>query len=242
MPFLLGLTGNIACGKSTVGKLLAERFGVDYLDADAVVHELYAPGTPETRAIAERFGARFLRPDGTIDRARLGEVVLADAAALRDLEAILHPSVGRLIAQRVARTRAPVVAIDAIKLFESGLAAYCDVVWVVTCARDDQLRRLEASRGLTRQQAELRIDAQPPQVEKLRRATAAIDNHGSLQDLARQVERAWARTVAPHLAAAPRQPLLPGQQPALQPLEGDEEDRDHRHDDHHRGHHQRGVL
>src|SRR5712692_3788681 len=86
VPFLLGLTGNIACGKSTVGQLLADRFGADYVDADRLVHTLYAAGTPETAAIADRFGHDLLKDDGTIERRRLGDMVLADRAALADLE------------------------------------------------------------------------------------------------------------------------------------------------------------
>src|SRR5205085_5803628 len=84
MPFLLGLTGNIACGKSTVGQLLADRYAADYVDADRLVHALYASGTPETRAIADRFGADLLRDDGTIDRRRLGDMVMSNTAALRE--------------------------------------------------------------------------------------------------------------------------------------------------------------
>src|ERR1700687_1393036 len=101
--FLLGLTGNIACGKSTVGQLLAERCGAEYVDADRLVHALYAPGTLETQAIAERFGHDLLKDDGTIDRRRLGDTVLADRQALADLEGILNPGVRRAIDDRLAR-------------------------------------------------------------------------------------------------------------------------------------------
>jgi len=93
VPFLLGLTGNIACGKSTVGQLLADRYGAEYVDADRLVHALYAAGTPETAAIARRFGQELVGPEGTIDRRKLGDRVLADRAALRDLEQILDPGV-----------------------------------------------------------------------------------------------------------------------------------------------------
>jgi dephospho-CoA kinase len=199
VPFLLGLTGNIACGKTAVGQLLAERFGAEYIDADRLVHGLYAADTPETWAIAQRFGGHLLGSDGTIDRRRLGDLVLADPAALRDLEAIVHPAVLRAVEQRVAASRAPVVVVDAIKLIESGLAARCQAVWVVTCDRADQLRRLQQTRGLTRDQAEQRIRAQGAQEEKLRHATAVIENRGSLEELARQVDAAWGRTVAPRL-------------------------------------------
>src|SRR5256885_14205007 len=84
VPFLLGLTGNIACGKSTVGQVLAERYDAEYVDADRLVHTLYAAGSAETAAIAARFGAELLQPDGTIDRRRLGDMVMSNDAALRD--------------------------------------------------------------------------------------------------------------------------------------------------------------
>ncbi len=200
MPFLLGLTGNIACGKSTVGKLLVERHGVDYVDADLVVHALYEPGTPEYAAIVARFGKELVRADGSVDRTRLGQRVLSDPAALRDLESILHPGAGRAIAARIGSSTADVVVVDAIKLLEAGFAAFCDAVWVVTCDRESQIRRLRATRGLTHDQAVLRVDAQAPQEEKARRATAVIENRGSLDDLVRSVEDAWTRTVAPRLA------------------------------------------
>src|SRR6185503_18089716 len=91
VAFLLGLTGNIACGKSTVGQLLAERYGADYIDADRLVHALYAAGTPETAAVAARFGAALVGPDGTIDRRKLGDIVMSNKDALKDLERIIDP-------------------------------------------------------------------------------------------------------------------------------------------------------
>jgi dephospho-CoA kinase len=199
MAFLLGLTGNIACGKSSVGQLLGERFGAEYIDADRLVHALYASGTPETLAIAQRFGAALLRDDGTIDRRRLGDAVLSDRRALRDLERILDPGVSQAIAERIARTLAPVVVLDAIRLVEAGLAERCDAVWVVVCDRDAQMQRLQASRGLSAEQAALRIAAQTPPAEKIRHATAVITNHGTLDDLSDQVKTAWATTVQPKL-------------------------------------------
>jgi dephospho-CoA kinase len=191
VPFLLGLTGNIACGKSSVGQLLATRYGAEYLDTDRLVHQLYAPGTPETRAIARRFGPDLLQPDGTIDRRRLGDLVMADPGVLRELEAILDPGVMRGIDDRLAHTSARVVVLDAIRLIESGLAARCQAVWVVICERAAQLERLRARGGLTLRQAELRIAAQAPAEEKLRHATAVLRNDASLDDLAAQVDAAW---------------------------------------------------
>jgi dephospho-CoA kinase len=199
VPFLLGLTGNIACGKSTVGELLASRYFAEYVDSDRLVHALYAPGTPETQAIAQRFGPSLLTPEGTIDRRRLGDLVMADPGVLRELEVILDPGVMRQIDARVASTSAPVVIIDAIRLIESGLAARCQAVWVVLCDRAVQLARLQATRNLSVAQAELRINAQSPPELKLPHASAVLHNHGTLDDLAAQVQAAWQHTVAPYL-------------------------------------------
>ena len=199
MTFLLGLTGNIACGKSTVGRVLTESFGAEYVDADRLVHALYAAGTPETRAIAERFGTHLLREDGTIDRRRLGDAVLSQPAALRDLERILDPGVKQAITERLERSQAAVVVLDAIRLIESGLAARCDAVWVVVCAQEAQIERLQSARGMTRDQAVLRIAAQAPPEEKVRHATDVIANHGTLDDLTTQVHTAWANTIQPKL-------------------------------------------
>jgi dephospho-CoA kinase len=197
--FLLGLTGNIACGKSTVGQLLADRFGADYIDADRLVHTLYASGTAETQAIADRFGRDLLKDDSTIDRRRLGDIVLADRAALKDLERILNPGVRQAIDDRLARACAPVVVLDAIRLIEGGLASRCDTIWVVVCAQDAQMQRLQASRGLTAEQAALRISAQSPAEEKVRYANVIVTNHGTLDDLAEQVDAAWQGSVLPRL-------------------------------------------
>ena len=200
MPFLLGLTGNIACGKSTVGQILVQRYGAEYIDADRVVHGLYAPGSPQTKAIAARFGDNLLQPDGTIDRRRLGDIVLGDPPSLRALERILDPAVRRAIEDRIAASPAPVVALDAIRLIESGLYKRCDAVWVVICDRDLQLSRLQSSRNFTAEQAGLRVTSQPSVDEKLPYASAVITNNGSLDALTQQVDDAWNRTVAPYLA------------------------------------------
>ena len=180
--------------------MLAERYAADYVDADRLVHALYAADTPETRAIADRFGAELIRAeDGTIDRRRLGDRVLGDRNALRDLERILDPGVRRAIADCIAHSAAAVVVLDAIRLIEAGTAARCDAVWVVVCDQGAQMQRLQASRGMTSDQAALRIAAQTPAEEKTRYATVVITNNGSVEDLANQVDAAWKSTVQPHL-------------------------------------------
>ncbi|MBI2755464.1 MAG: dephospho-CoA kinase [Chloroflexi bacterium] len=201
MPYLLGLTGNIACGKSSVGQLLAARPEVEYIDADAVVHALYESGTPEVQAILAYFGPGIRSADGTIDRRALGDLVMADPAALRALERILIPGVRARIQALIAGATRPVLVLDAIKLIEAGYVEQCQAVWVVTCTRATQLARLMATRGLTRAQAVARIDAQGPQSAKVRHATRIIPNDGDLSALRNAVEAAWARDIAPHLAA-----------------------------------------
>jgi dephospho-CoA kinase len=124
---------------------------------------------------------------------------MAHPGVLRDLERILDPGVMRAIDDRLLHTTAQVVVLDAIRLIESGLAARCQAVWVVVCDRAAQIARLQATRGLTLAQAELRVDAQSPAEAKLAHATAVIDNHGTLDDLASQVEQAWQASVGPHL-------------------------------------------
>jgi dephospho-CoA kinase len=195
MPYRIGLTGNIACGKSAIGAMLAAR-GAEYVDADRLVHALMEPGTPENERIVARFGSRVRAPDRRIDRVALGGIVFRDPSALRDLEAILHPAVRAEIRRRLAASTAPAVVVDAIKLIESGLDRELDAVWVVTCPPAEQLRRLVEARGLTEQQARERIAAQPPQEEKVRHAAVVIDNSGSLAETERQVDEAW-RRIAP---------------------------------------------
>ena len=198
MPYRIGLTGNIACGKSTVGQLLVAR-GAEYVDADRLVHTLLEPGTPENDRIVQRFGPEVRSADGRIDRPRLGGIVFADPAALRDLEAILHPGVRAEIRRRLTASTAPIFVVDAIKLIEGGLAREMDAVWVVVCPRSEQVRRLMTERGMTAKQAETRITAQGSQEEKVRHATVVIDNGGTLDETVRQVDAALAlsqRTLA----------------------------------------------
>jgi dephospho-CoA kinase len=176
----IGLTGPIGCGKSTVAGWLAER-GAAVVDADAIAREVAAPGEPAHAAILERFGDAVRRADGTLDRAALARLVFADAAALADLEAIVHPAVRpRILAaiEAADAAGAPAVAIEAIKLVEGGLAALCDEVWLVTCGRAAQRARL-AVRGMTQADAERRIAAQGDLEARLRpHATRVLSTDG----------------------------------------------------------------
>ncbi|MGE5617685.1 MAG: dephospho-CoA kinase [Sphingomonadaceae bacterium] len=192
--YVIGLTGNIGCGKSTVARMLAE-LGAEVIDADGLVHQLMEPGTAGWRGIVQRFGQGILRADGTIDRARLGEIVFRDREALADLEAMLHPPARRLAEERINASKRPVVVLEAIKLIEAGWSRRVDSVWVVTCRREQQIERLRRSRGLSQAEAELRVDVQTPAAEKTKHANVVIDNSGTLDETRRQVESAWARIV-----------------------------------------------
>jgi dephospho-CoA kinase len=191
MKYLIGLTGNIAAGKSVVAKMLAD-LGADVIDADALVHDLQRKGTPTYDAIVAEFGSGILRADGEIDRRALGAIVFSDPNRLRALEAIVHPAVALESQRRMADAAAGVVVYEAIKLIEAGRHEMCDAVWVVTAPRDVQVARLVKYRGMSEGEARQRIDAQPPPEEKLRYATHVIDNGGSLEATRAQVERAYA--------------------------------------------------
>ena len=188
---VIGLTGNIGVGKSTVMALLSG-LGAAGIDADKVAHQVMEPGQPAYAQIVARFGPPIAPGGGPIDRLRLGQIVFSDPAALADLEAIVHPAVFQVIQRRVAEAAAPVVVIEAIKLLEAGLSRQlCQQVWVVTAPREQQIQRLMSSRGLSEAEATLRIDAQPPQADKIAQADVVIDNGGSLEAVRVQVERAW---------------------------------------------------
>jgi dephospho-CoA kinase len=189
--YIIGLTGNIATGKSTVGRMLAH-LGARYIDADEIAHEVIGSDGAAYKEVVAAFGAGILDANGEIDRRRLGSVVFSDATRLRLLEEIVHPAVLARISQLLATASESVVVLDAIKLLESSLSGICDAVWVVTCRKEQQLDRLLRTRGLTAEEALLRINAQQPQEEKARRADVVIDNGASLANTRRQVKEAWA--------------------------------------------------
>ena len=178
--FVIGLTGPIGCGKSTVAGWLKELGGV-VVDADRIAREVTAPGEPALDAVIEAFGEEFMAADGSLDRAALGRVVFSDPAALATLEAIVHPAVRPRIEDAVraaAVAGAPLVVIEAIKLVEAGHAARCDEVWLVTCDAATQRERL-VGRGTNEADAATRIAAQGDIIERLRPAAGrVIDTSG----------------------------------------------------------------
>lgn len=194
MTRVVGLTGGIGTGKSTVAKMLS-RLGAAVVDADAIVHELQAPGTPLLRQIVEAFGEEVLRPDGSLDRARLGRRVFADPEARQRLNRIVHPAVGAEMARRLEAARrggARLVVLDIPLLLEGrarggGAGDLVEAVIVVYAPESLQIERQMARDGATREEAQARVRAQMPIEEKRRLADHVIDNSGSLEETRRQV-------------------------------------------------------
>jgi len=194
MPHLLGLTGNIACGKTTIGKMLLALGAATYIDADAIVHELYLPHQPIYDAVVHTFGPDILTAEGQIDRKRLGTIVFNDPAQLQQLETITHPAVNGAIASRIVGLPADAVAvIDAVKLLEGGFGALCDGIWLVTCTVAEERRRLIEERHLTPEEADARLAAQPDNALRRSQFTEEIDNSATFAATQQQVSVAWAR-------------------------------------------------
>jgi dephospho-CoA kinase len=188
---LVGLTGNIATGKSEVARMLRE-LGAYVIDADQLAREVVEPGQPALAEIARVFGDGVLLLDGALDRKKVAGIVFADKAKLKQLEAITHPAVRELLWRRMAEAPSDaIVVIEVIRLIEGGYADKCDQVWVTDCPREMQIARLVRSRNMSEAEAIRRVDAQPLQAEKIARADVVIDTSGSLDDTQRQVEAAW---------------------------------------------------
>ena len=192
MAYTVGLTGNIACGKSTVGRMLVE-LGADYVDTDRIVHDLLADDTPQARRIIDYFGPSVAAVDGSIIRSALGAIVFAEAEKLRELERILYPRVEEIVHERIDSTDARVIVIDGVRIFESGLAAELNEFWVVTCSAEAQRERLARDRGLASADIAARLTSQPPLDAKLARAAVVIDNSGDVAQTRRAVEAAYRR-------------------------------------------------
>ena len=192
--YVIGLTGNIATGKSVVRRML-EHLGAYTIDADALSHRVISKGAPGYQPVLDKFGTWLLDENGQINRAKLGKLVFADEQALAQLEAIIHPYVGQAIDLLTRRSTQNVVALEAIKLLESNLRGKCDSLWVTDADQKVQLERLVRKRGMSQEDAMLRIHQQSAQSEKLAAATVVIKNNGSIEDLWKQVSSAWKRLV-----------------------------------------------
>jgi len=200
---LVGLTGGIGSGKSTVARML-ERRGAVVLDADRLARDVVEPGTPGFDAVVVRFGDAVVAPGGSLDRASLASIVFADNEARAELEAIVHPEVRRAIAEGVA-ARADtddVVVVDSPLLIETGADEGFPVVIVVTASAENRIARLSA-RGMAKSDAQARMAAQMPLEAKAAHADVLLDNDGDEAGLERQVDRLWADLRARALSSRP---------------------------------------
>jgi dephospho-CoA kinase len=189
-PFVIGLTGPIASGKSTVAELLRQR-GAEIIDADRVYQSLLQPGSELWQQVVERFGPAIVGSDGEIDRAALGRLVFADPAALADLDSITHPAVVAEIRTRIGRSSAPVIVLEAVKLVQSGLASDVDALWFVIADPETRLRRLMSRSGMDEASARARIAAAPDTVPEGVEVAATIDNSSDLASMGGAIDEAW---------------------------------------------------
>ncbi|HUS84190.1 MAG: dephospho-CoA kinase [Anaerolineales bacterium] len=209
--YVIGLTGNIATGKSVVRKML-EHLGGYGIDADALAHRAMAKGAPGYPLVLRIFGEWVLDEEGQIDRQKLAKIAFSDPMALEQLEIIVHPLVAHAVDLLIRRANQSVVVIEAIKLLESDLAAGCDTIWVVDAPAELQIARLMHKRKMSEAAARQRIAAQSPQALKLRAAKVMVRNNGSFESTWDQVQDAWSKIPKSEEPLLPEPPVVrPGQ-------------------------------
>lgn len=192
---IIGLTGGIASGKSSVARLL-KKMGAVVVDADQLSRDAVMPGEPAYDAIVAEFGEGILSPERTINRRALAKIVFADANARKRLERITHPAIAKLAQERLESLRRAgreTAFYMAPLLIEAGVASRVDEIWVVYAERETQIQRLMDRDCVSREEALQRLDAQMPMEEKVRRGRIVIDNNGSLEGLEQQVRKIWER-------------------------------------------------
>ncbi|MCC6615062.1 MAG: dephospho-CoA kinase [Anaerolineae bacterium] len=188
--YIIGLTGNIAVGKSVVRRML-QHLGAYTIDADGLTHQAMMPGAPAYKPVVEMFGRYILDSNGQINRARLGSIVFAVPDALATLERIVHPVVGGAVKTLISRASQRVIVVEAIKLLEGNLTEMCDSIWVVDAPEEAQLERLLSKRNMSEAEARKRIASQNPQSDKLARANVVIHNGSNVDETWKQVQASW---------------------------------------------------
>jgi len=191
---IIGLTGNIATGKSVVRRMLANS-GALGIDADEITHRMLYTESPIYTSVIEAFGREILSSDGRISRSKLGEIVFKDQTKLRKLESLIHPGVTNAIKKRIQKATAPVIVIEAIKLLESDLRGLCDSIWVSHASSEHQMKRLMQNRKMDQRQAQERIAAQPPQEEKLTSADVVIHTEGTFEQTWYEIQTSLSDTI-----------------------------------------------
>lgn len=200
--YIIGLTGNIATGKSVVRKML-EHVGAYGIDADALAHRAIMKGAPGYQPTVDTFGRWILTANDQVDREKLGKIVFANPEAMAALEKIVHPLVRQAIDALVRRANQRLIVIEAIKLLETDLHTLCDQIWVTQATPQKQLSRLMRKRKMTRADAQQRIDSQAPVRDKLGAADVAIENSGTFEETWNQVNKAWKAIPKEPVDAAP---------------------------------------
>ena len=192
--FIIGITGNIATGKSVIRRML-ENAGAFTMDADFLAHRMLYPGGPAYQPVIDTFGSQILMDDRMISNRKLGEIVFNHPQRLQQLENLIHPPVINTILARINETQHPLVAVEAIKLLEAGLSSYCDSIWASHASFDHQVARLLKTRGLTEEEAKTRINAQTAQSLKLNQADVIINTETSFKDTWRRTRQALNDTI-----------------------------------------------
>ena len=185
---ILGITGGVGCGKSTVLEMLEKEYGAYVIQADIVAHELMQPGQTSYKAIVEHFGQEILDSDGRIDRKALGAIVFADAEKLTLLNSLTHPAVKEEIRRRIITSQNRFLVIEAALLLEDHYDEICDEIWYVYADKEVRFERLAASRGYSREKSQSMMDKQMSEEELRRRCQAVIDNSGTLEDTKNALE------------------------------------------------------
>ncbi len=194
MPRIIGLTGNIASGKTSVGQMLLALGAERYIDADALVHRLYEAHQPTARAVGEAFGPQVLASDGSVDRNTLGSIVFHDAEAMQRLEQIVHPAVyTAILAELSLASSSGIVILDGVKLLEARSSTLCQQKWLVICPEEQELARLIARNHLNLEDAQARVRSQPDISRRLSLVDEVIDNGGTLEQTRSQVRVAFER-------------------------------------------------
>ncbi len=195
MTVCIGLTGGIASGKSTVSGIL-EELGADFINADLVGHQIYLPGRDAWKEIIDTWGQELLLLDRTIDRQKLGAIVFSDPKALAKLNEITHPRIyieleKEMVAKQKIGGDKKALVVEAAILIEAKWFPLFEQIWVVVTEKETAIQRLADSKGLTREQAQARINAQLSNEERISYANVVIENNGTLEEMRKQVEQAW---------------------------------------------------
>jgi dephospho-CoA kinase len=186
---IIGITGGIGTGKSTVSKYLAEHYHLPVLDADVYARQAVKPGGAGLAQIVNRYGAGLLRTDGTLDRAQLAEIIFKNSTEKHWLESLIHPYVRECFDRDLQQTTSPIVVAVIPLLFEAQLQDTVTEIWVVACDQKHQLTWLQQRDGLSLEQAQARIASQIPLTEKIKLADAVLDNSSDPATLLQQVDR-----------------------------------------------------